>query len=220
MALTNPKALGRLQVITDTSVQRRFSHLQLAQEAIAAGVPMLQYRQKAPESPDALTVEAVQLTQACRGTTTRLIINDYLNLASVLGVGAHLGQEDPPPAAALQHLGSSAVLGATVHTQQELEAVAELPLTYIGVGPVFGTTSKHTGLPPLGLDGLAALCKASPHPVLAIGSITLESLPRIFDAGAHGVAILSAFCAAQSPRAAAHAFLSATAAYFGAVGAP
>jgi thiamine-phosphate pyrophosphorylase len=99
------------------------------------------------------------------------------------------------------------LVGATVHNQEELEALKGQRIDYIGVGPVFGTSSKDTGLPPLGLDGLARLCQLSDWPVIAIGSIGLEDVGRLKAAGAHGVAVISAFCLAEKPIAVAKAFL-------------
>jgi thiamine-phosphate pyrophosphorylase len=90
-------------------------------------------------------------------------------------------------------------IGVTVHNQAEYEAVAHLPIDYIGVGPVFGTTSKDTGLPPLGLSGLKYFCELSRFPVIAIGSINTINIRSVMDTGAYGVAVLSDFVLAESP---------------------
>lgn len=138
-----------------------------------------------------------------------LIVNDRADLAAHADAqGVHLGQGDGAPQAAAGLLGPHAIVGATVHSRAELDALAGAPIHYIGVGPVFGTQSKAVGLPDLGLDGLAALCAASPWPVIAIGGIALADVAAVLAAGAHGVAILSAFCCADFPSAVAAEFLA------------
>jgi thiamine-phosphate pyrophosphorylase len=194
-------------VITDTATQRRYSHLQLADLAWTAGSCAVQYRQKAfsnaVDLPELKTLVAIAHE---RGQC--LVINDRVDLAFDLGAaGVHLGQGDGDPRAAAQLLGPQAIVGATVHSLAELDALAGAPIHYIGVGPVFGTSSKATGLPDLGLDGLAAICAASPWPVIAIGGITLAHVAEVLAAGAHGVAVISAFCLASDPQSIARGFL-------------
>ncbi len=197
-----------LQLITDTHLQQRYTHVELMQCAIAAGVPLVQYRDKRNDD----SYHRTQLTEMLRlrqGTGTRLIVNDYLYLAVELGAdGVHLGQGDPLPADALALLPADAIVGVTVHNADELKAVQHLHITYIGVGPVFSTQSKKIGLPPLGLEALRKIVSLSSHPVVAIGSITQQNTHEVWATGAQGVAVLSAFCAAPNPEAAASSLLA------------
>lgn len=194
-------------MITDTVLQQRFSHLELAEMAWAAGPCAVQYRQKywfrVRDLPELSRIaEIARLGQQC------LIINDRADLAFELQVqGVHLGQGDGDPAAAANLLGPQAIIGATVHSMVELEALKGLPIHYIGVGPVYGTRSKDTGLPDLGLDRLAEIAAASPWPVIAIGGIEERNVPDVLNAGAYGVAILSTFCVATNPTDVAKRFL-------------
>lgn len=206
-APTSQPPLGRLHVITDVSVQTRYTHLQLTQMAIEAGVPVLQYRRK--NKPKAELLPEVQsLVAAARGSATHIIVNDFPDIAAAVGAaGVHVGQGDAAPAEAIATMPEGSIVGATVHTPAELEALRGLAITYIGVGPVFGTASKATGLPPLGTKMLAKIVTLSPFPVVAIGSIQLSNLPEVLDCGVHGVAILSSFCSAPNPVHAAQSFL-------------
>ncbi|MBX3103224.1 MAG: thiamine phosphate synthase [Bacteroidetes bacterium] len=196
--------VGKLHLLTDTRLQSRWSHLQLVRMAVSAGADVVQYREKTSSLAEQ-TVEVRSLLAAVpSGNPTRILVNDHLSVALDAGAhGVHLGLADGSPAEALRSLPPGCLVGATVHSLQELEPLLSLPISYIGVGPVFGTTSKNTGLPPLGLAGLRHLCKLSPFPVIAIGSITADNLPQVMDTGAHGVAILSEFCLAPHPEAAA-----------------
>ena len=194
-------------MITDTVLQQRFSHLDLAKMAWTAGPCAVQYRQK-QWLRDRDFSELARLADAARTGQHCLIINDRADLAFELRVqGVHLGQGDGDPAAAATLLGPQAIIGATVHSMAELEALNGLAIHYIGVGPVYGTRSKDTGLPDLGLGGLAEIAAASPWPVIAIGGIEERQVPEVIAAGAHGVAILSAFCLATEPTDVAKRFL-------------
>lgn len=176
--------------------------------AWGAGACALQYRQKnfdrARDLPALQTLARIATLEGhC------LIINDSVDLAFELQAqGVHLGQGDDDPYMAGQRLGAHAFIGATVHSHAELHALAGASIHYIGVGPVFGTRSKATGLPDLGLQGLAALCAASPWPVIAIGGISLDTVEEVLATGAHGVAVISAFCLAPNPRDIAAAFMA------------
>ncbi len=203
-----------LHLLTDTHRQQRWTAAQLVAMAAAEGVDVVQYRDKhlAPAAQVAQVQAALQRIPP--GSPTRLVVNDHLSVALAAGAhGVHVGQGDDAPDQALLQLPPGSLVGATVHNEEELAAVLQLPLSYIGVGPVFGTTSKNTGLPPLGIVGLRHLCNLSPFPVIAIGSITAARISQVMDAGAHGVAILSDYCLAPHPQAAAAAFLRALAPY-------
>lgn len=205
--------VGRLHVLTDTVVQQAHSHAQLAQMAIQAGVPVVQYREK-NKTEAALLAQTKALVALTHGTNTKLIVNDHLAVAVAAGAhGVHVGQGDAPPQTALAHMPPGSIVGATVHNLAELEAVQGLPIAYIGVGPVFGTASKHTGLPPLGTAMLAKFVTLSAVPVIAIGAIHLNNVREVLDCGVHGIAVLSSFCCAPNPVHAAQNFLDILASY-------
>lgn len=118
-----------------------------------------------------------------------------------------MGVEDGSLAEARELLGPEAIIGATVHNRVELEALQGQAIDYIGVGPVFGTQSKETGLPDLGLEGLQDLCRLSPWPVIGIGGVGMNGITKVKQAGAYGCAIISAFCKAENPKKSAKQML-------------
>jgi thiamine-phosphate pyrophosphorylase len=130
-----------------------------------------------------------------------IIVNDRVDVALLAGAaGAHVGQEDLPPAAARRLLGPNAVIGYSTHTPVQIEAAVREPVTYIAIGPVFGTATKDTGCEPVGLERVTEAARiAAGRPVVAIGGITLGNAPSVIEAGASAIAIISDLLATGSP---------------------
>ena len=198
--------MGPLHIITNTVIQSRYSHYELARMAFAGGADVVQYRNKSyNRARDQEELKAIVTLP--RKLDQYLIINDLPALAAQVGAdGVHVGLEDPEAEDARNLLGEKAIVGATVHFTNELEALQGSKIDYIGVGPVFGTKSKDLKLPALGLDGLAKICAVSNFPVIAIGSINRKNAASVLQAGAFGVAILSDFCLADNPEQVARDF--------------
>jgi thiamine-phosphate pyrophosphorylase len=195
-------SIGRLCVITDTLVQTRFSHEELAALALEGGADMIQLREKGISDRD-LTEVARRMKSVCELGGAQLIINDRLEVARDSGAhGIHLGRGDASLAAARAALGTRGVIGATAHTLEEALAAEAAGADYLGFGHIFPTASKHKTTPPVGLEALARVCAAVRIPVLAIGGITADNARACIDAGAHGVAVIAAVCTAPDPRAA------------------
>ena len=198
--------VGRLHVLTDFVFQQRFSHADLAARAAAGGADAVQFRQKAGSVRDRYA-EALRTAEACRAAGVPLLIDDHLDLALAVGAaGVHLGQEDLPVEAARRVLGPDAVIGATVTDVRQARAAEAAGATYLGFGPVFPTRSKRNPASVKGLDGLAAVCGAITIPVIGIAGITPERVASVIEAGAHGVAVMTAVTTAADPQAAAAAF--------------
>lgn len=132
-----------------------------------------------------------------------MIVNDRVDLAAMSGAaGAHVGQEDIPPAAARRILGDRAVIGYSTHTTAQIEAAAREPISYLAIGPVFGTRTKNTGYESVGLEMVGQAARlAGGLPVVAIGGITLESARSVIAAGAAGVAVIGDLLAGGAPQA-------------------
>jgi len=204
------RRLGRLHVLTDVSLQQRYGHLELAQLALEGGAEVVQLRDKGTLPATQLIAVARAIARECEQRGARCVVNDHVDIALAAGVaGVHVGRGDPAPEHARRLLGPAALIGVTVHDEEELRAAMAGPADYLGVGPVFGTTSKETGLPPLGLEGLARLARATSVPVIAIGGITPERVAEVLAAGAYGVAVLGGVCLAADPVAATAAYLRA-----------
>ena len=194
------KQIGRLHVITDFHLQQRFPHATLAEQAIEGGASIIQFRQKRGGIRNKL-IEARKMQVVCKRAGIPLIINDHLDIAQAIGAdGVHLGQDDLPISAARDILGPEAIIGGTATTADQAHRAYEEGADYIGFGPVFITQSKFNRSTIKGLEGLAAACDAVPIPVIAIAGITADRVRATLDAGAHGVAVLSAVATADSPK--------------------
>jgi thiamine-phosphate pyrophosphorylase len=126
--------------------------------------------------------------------------------------GVHVGQDDLAPAAARQLLGPGRHVGYSTHTTVQVEAASIEPVTYIAIGPVFGTRTKATGYEPIGLELVSDAARLSGGvPIVAIGGITIETAPAVIAAGASSVAVIADLLATGDPAARVRAFLDALA---------
>jgi thiamine-phosphate pyrophosphorylase len=193
------RRVGRLHVLTDTAHQTRFSHLELARLALEGGADLIQLRDK-QASARALIGVARTLAGLCREHGARLVINDRVDVALACDAGGvHLGAEDFPISRARELLGPNRLIGASARTPEEAVEAMWAGADYIGAGPVHGTTRKADAGAPIGLEGLAAIVLAVEIPVVAIGGVTLERVPEILAAGAHGIAVIQAVALAEDP---------------------
>lgn len=162
-----------------------------ARAAAGAGVELLQLRERDLETAG-LAILARDLVRATRGTRTRVVINDRLDVALACGAdGVHL-RADSMPAAAVRRIAPSGFL-VTRAVHRPEDAAAAGPVDYLVAGTVFATPSKPADTPCLGTGGLAAIVRAAGVPVLAIGGITAGRLEAVRLAGAAGVAGISLF---------------------------
>lgn len=198
--------VGRLHVLTDFVFQQRFSNADLATLAARGGADTVQFRHKVAALRARLH-EAEQTAAACHAAGVPLLVNDDLALAlAVSAAGVHLGQLDLPVAVARRLLGPDAIIGATVTDAAQARDAEAAGASYLGFGPVFPTQSKRNPASMKGLDGLAAACAAVSIPVIGIAGITPERVRPVLDAGAHGVAVMTAVTTADDPEAATAAF--------------
>jgi thiamine-phosphate pyrophosphorylase len=146
---------------------------------------------------------AKALKKAIRGRVP-LVINDSVDVAlAVQADGVHVGQSDANWRLARESLGRDAIVGVSVETLDQALALQSADIDYIGAGPVFPTSTKIDTGSPWGLDGIAKLKQLSRHPCVTIGGISASNARDIVQAGAVGVAVVSAICAANSPKQAA-----------------
>jgi thiamine-phosphate pyrophosphorylase len=194
---------GALHVITDETLQDRFSHVDLARLAAEGGADVVQFREKRARSTRELVQIVRRMADVIAGTGARLTVDDRVDVALAVGVRAvHLGRDDLDVATARSMLGDGAVIGATVNSPSEAVSVARQRVDYLGVGPVFGTRSKAHPAPALGLEGLRAIVRLTRRPVVAIGGVTADNAAEALAAGAHGVAVLSFAACSPDPAAA------------------
>lgn len=174
----------------------------LAQAFLDAGAPLIQIRAKhLPSAPFLALCDT--LVRAAEPYRASILVNDRVDLALLSGAaGVHIGQNDLAPFSARQLLGPGRHVGYSTHTAAQVEAASSEPVTYIAIGPVFGTRTKATGYEPVGLGLVATAARLSRGvPVVAIGGITLDTAPDVIAAGARGVAVISDLLAGGDPRA-------------------
>lgn len=162
----------------------------------AAGVPIVQLRCKHLDDAALLA-----LLDRLRGLGPRWVVNDRVEVARRAGTWVHLGQDDGPAPEDLPH-------GRSCHTLDHVAVATRAtprPL-YLGFGPVFGTTTKHSPWPARGLDLLAAACAATDLPVVAIGGVTVEALPALTRAGVAAWAVIGGVWGAADVDAALRSF--------------
>jgi thiamine-phosphate diphosphorylase len=190
-------ALRTPYVITDPTLPPRRGHLQIARAALAGGARILQLREKnlPREVQTAIASEMAALAHAAGGL---LIVNDYVDVAwDADGDGVHLGRSDTPVRLARAELGADAIIGATVDTVEEARAAADDGADYLGVGPIFATSTKPNAGKPVGVEHIALMRSAAAIPVVAIGGLTADNVSQALAAGAAGAAFISAVVCAD-----------------------
>ena len=202
------KKIGVLHVITNTTLQSRFTHTELAELAIQGGADTVQFRQKQGTTRELVTT-AQAMQAVCERHKVPLIVNDRADIALAVGAtGAHFGQDDMPVSIGRRILPAKAIIGASARTEEKiLEAITE-GADYIGFGPIYGTSSKPDAEMAKGLERLRRMCDIAACPVIAIGGIGIETAGDVIQAGAHGIAVISAVCAHPEPHIATQALLN------------
>jgi len=200
-----------LCLVTDRGCCRGRSLEAVVAEAVAGGVACVQLREK--ELPTRAFLELALALKALLGPLgVPLIINDRVDVALACGAeGLHVGQEDLPCEVARRLLGPKAILGLSVETWEDVVRAQDQDVDYLGVSPVFATPTKTDTKAPWGLEGLARIRAYSRHPLVAIGGLHPGNVEAVVRAGAEGIAVVSAICAADDPRAAAGGLLAAMA---------
>ena len=183
-----------IYLVTDEACLHGRPLLKCVEEALAAGVTLVQYRAKAADG-GVLYAEACRLKELCDKYNVPLIINDRLDIAlAVCAAGVHLGQDDLPCAVARRLLGEDFIIGVSAHNPAEaVQAVSE-GADYLGCGAVFGTATKYD-VAKLGLENLRAIRKAVAVPMVGIGGITADNYAEVLATGANGAAIVSGILA-------------------------
>ncbi len=163
---------------------------QFASDLLAAGVMLLQYRNKQGSSRQMLS-QARELRRLA-GNRVRLIMNDRADLCLAAAFdGVHVGQDDLPPEAARSIVGKSLWVGVSTHNHEQLRGADQTTADYVAIGPVFATTSKANPDPVVGLEGVRAARSLTHKPLVAIGGITRANARSVIDAGADSVAVIS-----------------------------
>jgi thiamine-phosphate pyrophosphorylase len=207
MARLNPDAL-RLYLVTDQSLMRGRPLAEVVAAAVQGGVSCVQLREKNLGTREFLA-QALLLKKLLAPLRVPLVINDRIDIALACGAdGVHLGQSDLPVDQARKLLPPEVFIGWSVESMDEVLQSAALAVDYLGVSPVFATSTKTDTGRAWGLDGLARVRAATRLPLVAIGGMHAGNARDVLRAGADGLAVVSALCAADDPRVAAAAIRS------------
>ncbi|WP_433584387.1 bifunctional hydroxymethylpyrimidine kinase/phosphomethylpyrimidine kinase [Microbacterium hydrocarbonoxydans] len=203
-----------LYLVTDSELCGERGVVETVRQAVDGGVRVVQLRDK--KATDAETAaQLIELSRVIDGRAL-LVVNDRLDAALAARAagarvdGVHLGQDDVSVLRARAELGAGALIGLTANDRAHLDAALALPegtVDYLGVGVIRPTKTKPDHPPALGVDGFRAFAAASPLPCVAIGGVGIDDTEVLRDAGAAGLAVVSALCAAPDPAVAAAAFV-------------
>ncbi len=183
--------LPRLYAILDPDCFRNADAMfAAAEELVAAGVTLLQHRNKSGRARQML--EQAQELKRRVGDRARLIMNDRADLCLAADYdGLHVGQNDLSPEAARRIIGKERWLGISTHNPEQIAEADKTTADYLAIGPVFGTTSKSNPDPVVGLEGVRRSRALTRKPLVAIGGITRANAPSVIEAGADCVAVIS-----------------------------
>lgn len=196
--------LWALHLVTDGALCGPRGVVEVARLAALGGVTVVQLREKNMDTRQFIA-RARALKAVLSPLGVPLVINDRVDVALASGAdGVHVGQSDMRPED-VRRLMPGALLGLSLESMKDLEEAEQLNVDYYGVSPVFATPTKTDTAPAWGLAGLAALRARTLRPLVAIGGISADHAAAVRRAGADGLAVVSAICAAADPEAAARA---------------
>ncbi len=192
----------KLYLVTDRPLSLGRDITWIVEEAVKGGVTMVQLREKDCRTRDFIEL-ASGLKEKLKPYNVPLIINDRVDVALASDAdGVHIGQSDMPYQMARKIMGKDKIIGLSVETMEQVTEANQLDVDYIGISPVFSTPTKKDTFHPFGLDGVKKVMEISSHPAVAIGGINESNAVDIFKAGANGIAVVSAICSAEDPKAA------------------
>lgn len=190
--------LRGLYLLLDPAVCPGRSLVDVLNEAAEHGVRLFQYRDKHATMREAYRLGG-ELRRASADADALFIVNDRCDLALALDAdGVHVGQTDMPVTEARALLGRDKIVGISTHTPEQVAAAVQDRPDYIAYGPVFSTSSKSDHEAVVGIHGLRMIRPLASVPLFAIGGISVERVTEIVQAGADGVAVISAVLQAPS----------------------
>jgi thiamine-phosphate pyrophosphorylase len=183
--------------ITDAGLSKKGT-LSDVKEALAAGVKIIQYRNKNASSRE-LYDEALELRSLCRDVL--FIVNDRVDIACAVNAdGVHIGSKDIPYEAVRKIIGNDKIVGVSVCTVREAEYYQNLGADYLGAGPVFDTSTKKDAAGAIGIETLQAISAMKKIPLAAIGGINMGNAKDVCAAGADALCAISCVVASSGAR--------------------
>ncbi|KPB04952.1 thiamine phosphate synthase [Bacillus sp. CHD6a] len=179
-------------------------------EAISGGITSFQFREKGNGAKVGMEKRklASELMEICKRHNIAFIVNDNIDLAlEIRADGVHIGQEDTPFSVVKDRLAPGMIIGVSCHTVEEAAAAISSGADYIGVGPMYFTSTKKDIREVKGPEVISEIRNAGlTVPLVGIGGVTVENAAEVLAAGADGVAVISAISKAESALEAAAGF--------------
>ncbi|AGB35999.1 thiamine phosphate synthase [Natronococcus occultus] len=194
----------RTYLVTQASLSAERSTPEIVRAAIEGGVDAVQLREKETSARSRYELGR-ELRELTAGADVALLVNDRVDIAQAIDAdGVHVGQSDLPVSVARELLGPEAVVGCSTSTVAEARRAEDAGADYLGVGSVYGTSSKDVpdAEDGVGPERITEIAEAVSIPVVGIGGITVDNAGPVAEAGAAGVAVISEITAAEDPAAA------------------
>jgi len=171
------------------------SNIECVKEMIKGGIKIIQYREKYKTIKDK-TKEAKEIAKICKDNGVVFIVNDHVDIALLVEAdGVHVGQDDMDIKDIRKIVGNDMIVGISTHCEEDAKRAMREGADYVGVGPIFKTTTKDTK--PVGLEYLEFAVKNIDIPFVAIGGIKEHNLDQIVKRGAKRVALVSEIVGAK-----------------------
>jgi thiamine-phosphate pyrophosphorylase len=205
--MQNRKIDYSLYLVTDRRLSLGRSLLDVIKPAVDGGVTAVQLREKEVDSREFYR-EALGIKEYLDDRDIPLIINDRVDIALAIdAAGVHLGLEDLPIDVARNILGPGKIIGASVFTPDEAVQAESMGADYLGLSPIFVTSTKPELVNQIGVEGIGPIRRATRLPLIGIGSMNEANAFSVIRAGLDGVAVVSAICCKPDVRAAAEKIL-------------
>jgi thiamine-phosphate pyrophosphorylase len=188
-----------LYLVTDRALSGQKPIEEVVSSAVKGGVTAVQLREKTSSTSEFIEL-AFKLKRILVPLNIPLIINDRLDVALAANAdGIHIGQNDMSYNNVRRLMGPDAIIGLSVETIQQAIEAENFDADYLGVSPVFQTPTKTDMVSQWGIKGLKELRKRSSHKLIAIGGINQSNADAVLNAGADGLAVVSAICSSADP---------------------
>ena len=188
-----------LYLVTDEKLSLGRGINYVVEQAVKGGVTMVQLREKELNTRDFIN-RAIELKKILSGYKIPLIINDRIDVAlTVEADGVHIGQTDMSYEYVRALIPGKMILGLSVETMEQVAEAENYDLDYMSISPLFLTPTKTDLYREWGIEGLKEIRRRTEHKIIAIGGINSSNVAEVINAGADGVAVVSAICSAPDP---------------------
>lgn len=189
MGSLKPEIPLGLYGITAENFSKGRSNYEIVTEMIKSGIKIIQYREKFKSLREKLE-EAKILCELCKKNNVLFIVNDHVDIALMVDAdGVHVGQEDMPVSEIRKILGANKIIGLSTHSVEDADKAVLQDVDYIGVGPIFPTTTKDRTA--VGIEYMEYVEKNINLPYIAIGGIKEANLLQVVEKGARRIALVS-----------------------------